>query len=215
MELIAGFIDIILHVDVHLAEIIQTYGTWTYFILFLIIFCETGLVVTPFLPGDSLIFVIGAFAAAGALEVKLAAILLIIAAILGNTVNYLIGRLIGQQIMLSERQIIKKEYLDRTHAFYEKYGGKALFLSRFVPILRTIAPFVAGVGKMSASKFIWYNSLGGIIWVLLFVLGGFYFGNIPIVKDNLTVVILSIIFVSLLPTFYACFSSRGRQASLE
>jgi membrane-associated protein len=211
MELLAGLIDFILHVDVHLAEIIQTYGTWTYLILFLIIFCETGLVVTPFLPGDSLLFVIGAFAAAGALEVKLAVILLMTAAIVGNTVNYLIGRLIGQQIMQSKREIIKKEYLDKTHAFYEKYGGKALFLSRFVPILRTIAPFVAGVGKMSVSRFIWYNALGGIIWVLLFVLAGFYFGNIPIVKNNLTIVILSIIFVSLLPTFYAYLSNRVSQ----
>lgn len=210
MELVMGLIDFILHVDVHLAEIIQTYGTWTYLIIFLIIFCETGLVVTPFLPGDSLLFVIGAFAAAGALEVKLAVFLLITAAIVGNTVNYLIGRLIGQQIMQSKREIIKKEYLDKTHAFYEKYGGKALFLSRFVPIIRTIAPFVAGVGKMSVSKFAWYNALGGIIWVLLFVLAGFYFGNIPIVKNNLTIVILSIIFVSLLPTFYAYLTSRGK-----
>lgn len=213
MDLVTWLIDFIVHIDRHLAEIIQNYGTWTFLILFLIIFCETGLVVTPFLPGDSLLFVIGALGATGALSVELAAILLIIAAIGGNTLNYFIGKLIGNKILENRRypiinRIIKKEYIDKAQAFYKKHGGKAILFSRFMPILRTFAPFIAGIGRMSLTKFIMYNSMGGISWVLTFILGGYFFGNIPAVKNNFTYVIFGIIFVSLLPAIITGIKSR-------
>ncbi len=200
MEIITQLMDFVIHIDRHLAEIIQNYGTWAYLILFIIIFCETGLVVTPFLPGDSMLFVVGALCTTGALNINLAILLLIIAAVVGNTLNYFIGKMIGEKIMESRKnRFVKKEYIGKAQAFYDKYGGKAIFLSRFLPILRTFAPFVAGIGKMSFDKFSMYNIAGATAWVLVFMLGGFFFGNIPIVKENLTYVIFGIIFVSLLP----------------
>jgi len=213
MEIIIQFTEFIIHIDKYLAEIIQNYGAWTYLILFLIVFCETGLVVTPFLPGDSLLFVIGALGATGALDFRLAVVLLIIAAISGNTSNYFIGKTIGKRIIESSHsrlmsRIVKKEYIEKAHAFYEKHGGKAILLSRFLPILRTFAPFVAGIGKMNLGKFTVYNSVGAIAWVLLFMFGGYFFGNIPAVKDNFTYVIFGIIIISLLPTMVAGFKAR-------
>lgn len=209
MELITGLIDFILHIDRHLVEIIANYGTWTYLVLFLIIFCETGLVVTPILPGDSLLFVIGALGASGALDFKVTLILLILAAVGGNTLNYFIGKVIGHKVLaMKNSRIIKKEYLDKTHAFYEKHGGKAIILSRFLPIIRTFAPFVAGIGKMSFLKFTVYNMIGGFSWVLAFMCAGYFFGNIPAVKHNFTYVIFFIIFASLLPTAVTYFRSK-------
>lgn len=202
MELLKSFIDLFLHLDKHLAELISQYGTWTYCILFVVVFCETGLVVTPLLPGDSLLFATGALASTGALNVHLTAVLLIIAAILGDTVNYWIGHKVGPKVFHEEKsRFFKKEYLDRTHAFYEKHGGKTIIFARFIPIIRTFAPFVAGIGSMSYGKFFAYNVIGAIAWVLSFVYAGFYFGNIPIVKRNFTLVILAIIVISMMPGF--------------
>jgi membrane-associated protein len=200
MELIHQFIDILLHLDKHLAGIIQQYGVWTYLILFLIIFCETGLVVTPILPGDSLLFATGAFAATGALDVTTVLILLTIAAIAGDTLNYWIGAYIGPKAFhYDNARFFKKKYLIRTHEFYEKHGGKTIIIARFMPIIRTFAPFVAGIGKMTYGKFLSYNVIGGILWIALFILGGYFFGNIPVVKKNFTLVILAIIILSILP----------------
>ena len=200
MELIKEFIDLFLHLDTHLQTVIQTYGTWTYVILFIIIFCETGLVVTPILPGDSLLFAAGAFAATGSLDLQWLLILLVIAAVLGDAVNYTIGHFMGPRVFSQpDSRFLKKEYLDRTHQFYEKYGGKTIIIARFVPIVRTFAPFVAGVGSMTYAKFASYNVIGGLLWVGVCVLAGYAFGNIPVVKENFTLVILGIIFVSILP----------------
>src|SRR5262245_37894925 len=181
MEFLQSIIDLFLHLDEHLKTVVETYGFWVYLMLFLVIFCETGLVVTPFLPGDSLLFAAGAIAATGAMRVELLIVLLIIAATVGDTVNYWIGHYIGPRAFSGNIRFLRKDYLDRTHAFYEKYGGKAIVLARFVPIVRTFAPFVAGVGAMNYSRFIFYNFLGGIIWVVLFTLAGYFFGNIPAV----------------------------------
>jgi len=192
--------DFVIHIDVHLSAIIQAYGTWTYLILFLIIFCETGLVVTPLLPGDSLLFAAGTFAAKGDLGVMWLFILLSIAAILGDTANYWIGDYIGPRVFHKENvRFLNKEYLDRTHQFYEKYGGKTIIIARFVPIIRTFAPFVAGIGSMTYLRFISYNVIGGIAWIAAFVFAGYFFGNIPIVKQNFTIVISAIIVISILP----------------
>ena len=200
MELIAKFIDLFLHLDRHLNEIIQAYGAWTYAILVLIIFCETGLVVTPILPGDSLLFAAGAFAALGSLDVWWLFLLLSIAAVAGDTVNYWIGYKVGPKVFHeTEARFFKREYLDRTHQFYEKHGGKTIIIARFVPIIRTFAPFVAGIGRMTYWRFISYNVIGGIAWIAVFVFGGYYFGNIPIVKRNFTLVIMAIITLSILP----------------
>lgn len=200
MELLTGFIDLFMHLDKHLSTVIQTYGTWTYLILFLIIFCETGLVVTPILPGDSLLFAAGAFAAMGSLDPWLLFILLAIAAVLGDTVNYGIGRYMGPKVFQNENsKIFKKEYLNRTHSFYERYGAKTIVIARFVPIVRTFAPFVAGVGSMTYWRFLAYNVAGGALWIAVCVFGGYFFGNIPFVKKNFTAVILGIIFLSILP----------------
>ncbi|MFZ3101875.1 MAG: DedA family protein [Desulfitobacteriaceae bacterium] len=215
MEIITQCLDFVVHIDKHLAVIIQSYGAWSYLILFLIIFCETGLVVTPFLPGDSLLFVIGALGATGALDFKLAVVILLIAAIGGNTLNYFIGKMIGHRILENSKlplinRIIKKEYIEKANAFYEKHGGKAILLSRFLPILRTFAPFVAGVGKMNLAKFTMYNSIGALAWVLTFMMGGYFFGNIPAVKNNFTYVILGIILVSLLPAVITWLNARKK-----
>ncbi|MBN2116390.1 MAG: DedA family protein [Anaerolineales bacterium] len=206
MEQIKFLIDLFLHLDVHLANIIDQYGTWTYAILFLIIFMETGFVVTPFLPGDSLLFAAGTFAALGSLNVWLLIVLLIVAAIGGDTVNYWIGHYLGDRAY--NIKWIKREYLDRTHAFFEKHGGKTIFLARFVPIVRTFAPFVAGMGKMSYGYFFSYNVFGGIFWVLLFTLMGFFFGNIPWVKRNFEIVIVAIILISVLPAVWEALKAR-------
>ena len=200
MELLTHLIDFIIHIDHHLNAIVQEYGVWTYLILFLIVFCETGLVFTPFLPGDSLLFVVGAIAAIGSLSLPGIIILLCIAAILGDTVNYWIGNLLAPKIFRHEKiPLLNPEYLKRTEKFFEKYGGKTIIIARFVPIIRTFAPFLAGVGKMSYFKFLAYNIIGGILWVLSFTLAGYFFGNLPIVKKNFTLVIFFIIFISLIP----------------
>jgi membrane-associated protein len=213
MELIQTLIDIVLHLDKYLGEIIRNYGIWTYAILFFIIFMETGFVVTPFLPGDSLLFAAGAFAALGDLNIVVLIVLLTAAAILGDTVNYWIGHYIGPRAFSGSIRFLKKEYLDRTHEFYEKHGGKTIILARFIPIIRTFAPFVAGVGEMTYLHFITYNVVGGIAWVLLFTLGGYFFGNLPAVQDNFTLVILAIIFISVLPGIIEFLRARSRSAS--
>lgn len=205
MNWILKFMDIILHLDTYMGTILQTYGTWTYALLFVVVFCETGLVVTPFLPGDSLLFTAGLFAAQGSLDLSLLMTILFIAAILGDTVNYWIGSIIGPKIFNQEHvRFLNKKHLDKAHAFYEKYGGKTIIFARFMPILRTFAPFVAGIGKMTYSKFLLYNLLGGALWIALFTLGGYYFGNIPVVRDNFTVVIMFIIVVSFVPMIVEC-----------
>lgn len=212
MELISTVIDLFLHLDEHLSSVIQTYGTWTYLLLFLIIFLETGLVVTPFLPGDSLLFAAGTFAGLGDLNVGLLFGLLSAAAIIGDTVNYWIGHFIGPRAFSGEIRFLKKEYLDRTHEFYERHGGKTIILARFIPIIRTFAPFVAGIGAMSYGKFITYNVVGGLVWVTLFTFGGYFFGNLPFVQNNFTFVVLAIIFISVLPGVYEFLKERGRSA---
>jgi membrane-associated protein len=200
LQFIKFLFEFIIHIDVHLSEIIQSYGVWTYLILFLIIFCETGLVVTPILPGDSLLFAAGTFAARGDFNVMWLFILLSIGAVLGDTVNYWIGSFVGPKIFHKEHvRFLNKEYLDRTHQFFEKYGGKTIIIARFVPIIRTFAPFVAGIGSMTYWHFISYNVVGGIVWIAAFVFAGYYFGNITIVKNNFTIVIFAIIIISILP----------------
>ncbi len=199
MEIISGLVDFILHLDVHLNTIIKNFGIWTYLFLFLIIFLETGVVVTPFLPGDSLLFAAGSFAALGSLNVFALFILLTLAAILGDTLNYWIGHFIGPRAFSGNTRFLKKEYLDRTHEFYEKYGGKTIILARFIPIIRTFAPFVAGIGAMDYPHFFFFNVIGAVLWVSIFTFGGYFFGNLPFVRDNFTIVIMVIIFISVLP----------------
>lgn len=200
MEFLTGIIDIFLHLDRHLEEIIVAYGVWTYAILFLIVFAETGFVVAPFLPGDSLLFAAGAFAARGALDPWWLSILLIAAAILGDSTNYAIGHYIGPRAFQNPNsRILKKEYLDRTHRFYERYGGRTIIIARFVPIVRTFAPFVAGVGSMTYSRFMNFNVIGALIWVASFIGGGYWFGNIPFVQRNFSLVVLVIMILSALP----------------
>jgi membrane-associated protein len=208
VDLLRTALDFFLHLDEHLSQVIAQYGTWTHLILFLIVFCETGLVVTPFLPGDSLLFAAGTFAALGSLDLWLMILLLIIAAVLGDTVNYWVGSYIGPRAFSGNVRFLKQEYLDRTHAFYEKHGGKTIILARFIPIIRTFAPFVAGVGAMSYPKFIIYNVVGGVLWVGMFVLAGYFFGNIPMVRDNFTLVILAIIAISVLPIMVEALRAR-------
>jgi membrane-associated protein len=192
-------IDVFLHLDMYLDTIIQQYGVWMYFILFVVVFLETGVVVTPFLPGDSLLFAAGALCARGDLVVGWLFLLLWLAAVLGDTVNYSIGHIVGPRAFHGQNRFFKREHLDRTHQFYERYGGKTIVLARFIPIIRTFAPFVAGIGRMSYGRFVTYNVLGGLLWTGLFVFGGYYFGNQPLVKRNFTFVILAIIVISLLP----------------
>lgn len=211
MELISELIDFILHIDQHLSVIIQNYGGWTYALLFLIIFMETGFVVTPFLPGDSLLFAAGTFASpalGSPLNIVVLIVLLSAAAILGDTINYWIGHFIGPRAFSGEIRFLKKEYLDRTHEFYEKHGGKTIILARFIPIIRTFAPFVAGIGAMNYSKFLAYNVVGGIVWVSLFTIAGYYFGNLPFVKDNFTYVIIMIIAISVMPIVFEFIKER-------
>ncbi len=200
MEFLMWFLDVFMHLDKHLNVLIQDFGIWTYLILFLIIFCETGLVVTPLLPGDSLLFAIGTFAATGTLRYEVVVVSLAVAAILGDTVNYSIGHYMGPRVFQrTGSRIFKKEYLEKTGRFYEKYGGKTIIFARFVPIVRTFAPFVAGIGAMSYGKFLAYNIVGGIAWIVLFITAGYFFGHLPAVKHNFTLVIFAIIFVSVLP----------------
>lgn len=203
------FIDFFLHLDTHLSAITSEYGLLTYLLLFVIVFCETGLVITPFLPGDSLIFATGALAASGSLDLFTILVVLCIAAIAGDTVNYQIGHLFRDKVANRESiRFIKQEHLDRTHAFFEKHGIKTIIIARFVPIIRTFAPFVAGIGIMPYSTFISYNVIGGVAWVVSFLLGGYFFGNLPVVKDNFSFVILGIIIVSLLPGIIAYIQSK-------
>jgi membrane-associated protein len=199
MDVIRQLVDFILHIDIHLAELIARYGTGTLVLLFLIVFAETGLVVTPFLPGDSLLFAAGAFAARGALDIGLLVPILLVAAILGDTVNYWIGHKIGRRAFSGKIPFIKQEYLQRTESFYERHGGKTIILARFVPIIRTFAPFVAGIGTMSYARFVVYNVVGAVLWVVLFTVGGYFFGNLPMVQRNFKLVILAIIVVSVMP----------------
>ena len=211
MELFKAFIDFFLHLDLHLTSILQAYGIWTYLILFLIIFCETGLVVTPFLPGDSLLFAVGALAAGGAVRIGWLIVLLTVAAVAGDGVNYWLGYYLGPRLFKNGRsRFLRKEHLDRTHRFYEKYGGKTIVIARFVPIVRTFAPFVAGLGRMDYWRFSSYNVVGGTVWIVGFTTAGYLFGNIPAVKSNFTLVIFAIIFISLLPGLIEFFRVRSR-----
>ncbi len=211
MDIIKTFLDFLLHLDKHLDLIIRSYGTLTYLILFLIIFCETGLVVTPILPGDSLLFAAGTFAALGSLDITSLIVALCIAAVAGDSVNYWIGHLLGPKVFTRESsRLLNRDYLDRTHQFYEKYGGKTIIIARFVPIIRTFAPFVAGIGSMTYMHFIIYNIAGGVLWILMFVLGGYFFGNIPLVKGNFTIVIGAIIIISIMPGVIEYLRQKGK-----
>jgi membrane-associated protein len=212
MERLRQFIDLFLHLDKHLGDVITQYGAWTYGILFAIVFCETGLVVTPILPGDSLLFAAGALAAndsiKGALDFRILIALLSVAAIAGDAVNYSVGKFLGPKALTRDGRFLKRKYLERTHRFYERHGGKTIILARFVPIVRTFAPFLAGVGEMSYLRFASYNIVGAILWISLFILGGFLFGNIPQVKSNFTFIIMGIVLISVLPIAIELWRSR-------
>ncbi|MCX6173452.1 MAG: DedA family protein [Ignavibacteriales bacterium] len=210
MEFLQYLIDLFLHLDKYLNEIINQYGTLTYGILFLVIFAETGFVFVPFLPGDSLLFAAGTFAVLGSLNVHYLFFLFSIAAIIGDTVNYWIGHYIGPKLFAKNSRYLKKEYLDRTHQFFEKYGGKTIIIARFVPIVRSFAPFVAGIGDMTYSKFILFNIAGGVLWCGLFVYGGFFFGNIPVIRNNFSIVIIAIIIISTLPALIEFIKHRQK-----
>ncbi len=206
-------LDIFLHLDKYLSGIIAQYGLLTYLILFITVFLETGIVILPFLPGDSLLFVTGTIAAIDSLNIFLLFIILSLAAILGDTVNYWVGYFIGEKTFKKETRFIKKEYLNRTQNFYEKHGGKTIVIARFIPIIRTFAPFIAGVGRMNYKRFLSYNVFGGVLWVALFVFSGYWFGNIPAVKDNFGFAILAIIAISLLPLIIEIMKSRRKNKS--
>lgn len=208
MESLKHIVDFFLHVDKHLLELVQTYGSWVYGILFGIIFMETGFVVTPFLPGDSLLFAAGALAGAGALDIRIVVPLLITAAVAGDNVNYMIGRVVGPRVFHQGNRFFKQEYLHRTHTFYEKHGGKTLVLARFVPIIRTFAPFVAGIGRMHYPRFLAFSIGGGTLWVCLFSLIGYFFGGLKVVKENFSIAVLVIIFISLLPMIVEVLKAR-------
>jgi membrane-associated protein len=211
MEFIQTAIEYILHLDTHLETLVQWAGPWTYVILALIIFCETGLVVTPFLPGDSLLFATGALAAAtSSLNIALLFVLLTICAIAGDAVNYILGTIFGERASAGRLPLVRKAHIDRTHAFFMRHGGKTIFLARFVPIVRTFAPFVAGAGAMTYRRFAAYNVVGGVVWVGSMLFSGYFFGNLPFVRDNFSAVILGIIFVSILPGIVAVLQERGR-----
>ncbi|MBN1398947.1 MAG: DedA family protein [Bacteroidetes bacterium] len=218
MEYIQQFIDLILHIDTHLIELCAQYGLWIYAILFVIIFCETGFVVTPFLPGDSLIFAVGSLAAIGALDLWISMVLLVAAAFAGDTVNYWIGHYIGPKIFHKENvRFLNKEYLERTHRFYEKHGGKTIVIARFLPIIRTFAPFVAGIGSMTYTHFMVYNISGGILWVCLFALGGYFFGNLPFIKQHFSLVIIALVLIPGIPAlveFIRQFLARRKKSKI-
>ncbi len=211
MELLAPLIDLVIHLDDHLQVLVANYGAWAYLILFLIVFCETGLVVTPFLPGDSLLFVAGAIAAAGGMNIHLLLLLLFIAAVLGDAVNYGVGHYLGPRVFRStQSRWLNPEHLRRAHAFYERHGGKTIIIARFVPVVRTYAPFVAGAASMSYPRFALYNVIGAALWVISLGYAGYFFGNIPVVRDNLTLVIIVIIIVSILPGIVEYLRHRNR-----
>ena len=213
MELLLSGWDLLVHLDRHLAALLQQHGAWVYLLLFVIIFCETGLVVTPFLPGDSLLFIAGALAAGGGIDVHPLALLLVAAAVLGNTVNYSIGRFIGPRVFHWEAsRFFNRRALDRAHAFYEKHGGKTIVITRFVPILRTFAPFVAGIARMTYLNFTAYNVAGALAWVLSLLYAGYWFGNVPIVKQNLTWVIVGIVVLSVMPLAFEYVRQRLKRA---
>ncbi|RYD75270.1 MAG: DedA family protein [Sphingobacteriales bacterium] len=217
MELLQQLWDFIAHIDVHLAEIIRDYQTWTYLILFLIIFAETGFVVTPFLPGDSLLFAAGALIAGGntGLNIWLMLLILIVAAIAGNTLNYKLGTVLGSGVFKEENKILKLKYYHQSHEFFEKHGGKAIMLSRFLPIFRTIAPFVAGIAKMPFGRFTYYNIIGGVTWIFALLVGGYLLGQIPIIKNNFEIVILTIAVVTFVPAILAAVKSRMQPKKIE
>ncbi|MDO8350003.1 MAG: DedA family protein [Gallionella sp.] len=212
MDLLTIFIDLVLHLDTHLMALVQDYGVWVYAILFLIIFAETGLVFMPFLPGDSLLFVAGALCGLGAMQLEWLAPLLIVAAFSGDNTNYWVGRLIGLRLLeRANGRFIKREHIDKTHTFYEKHGGKTIIFARFMPIIRTFAPFVAGIGLMRYRLFMLYSALGSVAWIGSLTLAGYFFGNIPVVKNNLTLIILVVILISFLPGFVEYFRHRRRE----
>ncbi len=214
MDLLATFLEIMLHLDKHLAGLVAQYGAWVYAILFVIVFCETGLIVLPFLPGDSLLFVAGALAAAGGMHIGLLVVLLIVAAVLGDAVNYAAGAWFGPRVFRWENsRFFNRAAFDRTHGFYEKHGGKTVIIARFMPLIRTFAPFVAGVGQMSYARFAMFNVTGAVLWVTSLSLAGYWFGNLPWVKDNLTLVILAIIAISLAPLAMAWLRAKAGRAS--
>jgi len=217
MEIIKLIIDFVLHIDVHLTEIMNTFGLWTYGILFFIVFIETGLVVTPFLPGDSLLFAAGALAKLNpeALNIVWLYPLMVVAAVLGDTANYWIGHFLGPKVFTQKSRFFKKEYLDRTHAFYEKHGGKTIFLARFIPIIRTFAPFVAGIGKMSYGHFISYNIVGGIVWPAICLFAGYFFAEIPFVQNNFSLVAVAIIIISVIPIGFEWLKSRKEKSQAK
>ena len=211
MELLSAFIELVLHLDTHLMGLVQEYGIWVYAILFLIIFCETGLVIAPFLPGDSLLFVAGALCGLDALQMQWLIPLLDLAAFCGDNTNYWIGRLIGMSLFHRIKgRFVKREHLDKTHAYYEKHGGKTIVFARFMPIIRTFAPFVAGIGLMRYRLFVLFSALGSLAWIGSLTLAGYFFGNIPVVKNNLTLIVLGVILVSLLPALIEFLRHRGR-----
>ena len=200
MELLTSFVDIVLHLDAHLLALVQEYGMWIYAILFGIIFAETGLVIAPFLPGDSLLFVTGALCGMGSLELQILLPLLMLAAFSGDNTNYWVGRLLGLRLLNSSNQrFIKHEHLEKTHLFFDKHGGKTIIFARFLPIIRTFAPFVAGIGTMSYRLFLMFSALGSLAWIGSLTLAGYFFGNIPVIKNNLTLLVIGIIFVSFIP----------------
>ena len=213
MEWISSFVDVILHLDQHLLVLVQNYGAWIYGILFIILFCETGLVVTPFLPGDSLLFVAGAIAGAGSMNVHLLVVLLLAAAVLGDSLNYAIGHYIGPKVFrFDDSWLFKKAYVERTHRFFERHGGKTIVLARFVPIIRTYAPFVAGIGAMDYRRFLLFNVAGAVLWVASLTYAGYFFGNLPAVKNNLSLVILGIIVLSISPGIVELLRHKFKRA---
>jgi membrane-associated protein len=204
-------VDFVLHLDKHLSVILESAGLWSYLLFFVVIFAETGLVITPFLPGDSLVFTLGTLAATGSLNIVWVFVILSAAAILGDSANYAVGKYFGSIILKKQGAwFLKKEHIERTHRFYEKYGSKTIVLARFVPIVRTFAPFVAGVGRMSYPHFLTYNVAGGLLWITLFAFGGYFFGNIPVVKNNFGIVIIAIIIISILPAVIEVWKERRR-----
>jgi membrane-associated protein len=212
MGLLISFFDLLAHLDQHLLALSQDYGGSIYLILFLIIFCETGLVVTPFLPGDSLLFVVGTVAASGAMDVHLAVVLLTLAAVLGNSVNYAVGRWLGTRVFQQDSWLFKRAYLERTHRYFERFGGRTIIITRFVPIVRTYAPFVAGIGAMNYARFLCFNVIGAVLWVALLAYAGYLFGSVPVVKNNLTLVIFAIILLSISPAIFELVRHRLKRA---